>query len=332
MVSLWMFSAFAGAHSLAQAEDTEFDWAKRFTQAGNPVEFFRNDELHTTLPLPPASYPEQLQGMIWMDQAGYYGHSDVPSAMAAPDGVFTFGDDEFKLTGGNGRYHIKVDTHGPAWQWFNSAKGYVFYNMLSRQGFTYKFIFSDNFNKGQIIPSSELVLGSIEVPPSMVNFEFDYQSLYLDEKACPKQITEEVRACLGIDKTDEHCTEVKKGVTKCAKWVRPSSVNGGEKRNYYAYEIVDRNGQPREPYWSLYLEYVKSQADPSVTAAQYSLTGIDEFNFKADPEMTFRGIRPEPLKHTGQECEGAWECENKVCNAGLKFWEASECQRPGFIH
>lgn len=298
---------------------------KHFTSAGYPVEFFKNEDVNKVLPLPPNDYPEQLQGMIWMDQAGFYGHSDVPIQMAAPDGVFSFGDVEFdKLQEGS----IKVDTHGPAWQWFNSPKGYTFYNMLSRQGFHYNFIFTDNFKHAQIIPSSHLQIGSLEVPPNLINFEMEYQSLYLNETACPRHNTEEIKACLGIDKKDERCQKVKMDVTKCAKWKRPSSILGrDEKRDYYAYEIVDRNGEKREPYYSMYLEWIQMNAAPSAIAAEYTLTGLDQFNSEQvmDPATAFRGVRTMEIKKSDESCEGNWDCKTKACKMGLKFWEGKHC-------
>lgn len=329
MVRLWLLSAFTahaqteGESLLQQEQKQKTGWFERFTRAGNPVEFFNNDDLNKVLPMAPDSYPEQLQGIIWMDQAGYYAHSDVPAAVRAPDGCFSFGDTEFselEEVGDTGS--INVDTHGPAWQWFNNAKGYVFYNMLSRNGFTYKFQFTKNYTHAQILPSATLMVGGLTLAPELVDFDMQYQSLYKDEKACPRHNTPEMEACLGTAETvGPACVEVKKQISKCAKWKRSSTLlQRDQTAEYFAFEIVDNKGQKREPYYSMYLEWINSQAAPSVGSAKSTLTGIDQFNFKDEPATSFRGIRPTPLGGAGDYCDGNWECQTKCCKR--QFWSS----------
>ena len=47
----------------------------------------------------PLDYPEALQGIIWMDQSGFYGQSGVP--VPAPENLASFGDTEFASVGVN---------------------------------------------------------------------------------------------------------------------------------------------------------------------------------------------------------------------------------------
>jgi len=280
---------------IGQADD------QKVQHFGFDVEYFNTSEVNEKLPLPPDSlnYPPQLDGMIWLDQSGYYGYSDIPAAVAAPDAGASFGDVEFSTlerSGDGGT--IKISTHGPAWQWFNNFQGHMSYYLLSHAAFYYNFEFTNNFNHVEISPT--LNLGTLDafIPPEfLVNFTMEYQSLYLDETACPRTSSPEIEACLGVDKgrePDDSCYQVKRNIARCAKWDRVSNVLGGEARHYYAFEIVDKHGQKREPYFTMYLNWINSQTNDN---------------------LGFRGVRGhEGLIDLGDDCDHDYQCRSKCCN------------------
>ena len=107
------------------------------TAAGNKneptVKFFKADAVEDVLPLAPKDYPEPLQGIIWMDQSGAYGYSDIDKG--APDAAVSFGDPANVLD--RESKQINVDVSGGAWQWFNNFKGYAMWTLLHSIDFKY---------------------------------------------------------------------------------------------------------------------------------------------------------------------------------------------------
>jgi len=301
---------------------------------GFPVKFFKNEDVLKEVPLPPDDYPEQLKGLIWMDHAGYYAHTGKNPGV--PDGVFGFGDLEFgALERNDNGGVVNVDTTGPAFQWFNSGKGYMFYNLLSSIGFSYRMNFTDNFNHCHIQPildAGGFTPGpktwfnkEVEVPREMLNFEMAYQSLYLNETACPRHLTKEIEACLGpldpnIDPEEwkkSPCYQVKLDAGKCGKWKRITNFKEGAESNYFAFEIVDNNGQKREPYFSMAMNYIRSQASPVPADAQAMLHDVDGDKVK-DADRSFIGVRPDGVREYGEQCDGNWECRSKCCTGFLR--------------
>merc|ERR1712232_554851 len=96
------------------------------------VEFFRNNNVENVLPKPPADYPDSLQGIIWMDQSGYYGYSDIPGG-GLPDGAVSFGDSAYRLN--TGRHSLYVNPQGPCWGWFNNKKACAMYKSGGESGY-----------------------------------------------------------------------------------------------------------------------------------------------------------------------------------------------------
>jgi hypothetical protein len=229
----------------------EDQWAEASSLRTN-VNFINNDDIQNVLPVPPASYPEALQGMIWMDQVGAYAFSNISGG--APDLALSFGDTNYSTLKGNS---VNVDIFGPAWQWQNSAAGIEDYIGLQQSidgtlPFPmdhYEFAFSDDYEFAQIYPCYGLPDGSsARTPKEMMSFSMVRQ--HPAEGECPP--------AAGASKQD---------IAKCAKW-RRDSVQGGIKVVYYVFEIVDSNRQPIQPYYDAFLEFANSKCIPDKAAAQ----------------------------------------------------------------
>ena len=65
--------------------------------------FVRNDEIEGVMARGPATYPDVLQSIIWMDQAGTYGFGNLSGS--APDLACSLGDTS--LGGLNGAACVK---------------------------------------------------------------------------------------------------------------------------------------------------------------------------------------------------------------------------------
>lgn len=121
----------------------------------------------------------------------------------------------------------------------------------------YDFVFSDDFESCQIYPHLKLPFGlTFRVPTAAVSFTMTLQ--HPAAGACPPRAN---------SSTAE--------VVRCAKWRRDSRVlqliPGLSKALgdfvYYAYEIVDNERQPIEPYFSAYLKWADANSRPDALVA-----------------------------------------------------------------
>lgn len=228
-------------HAIASNAATE-GAAEKYTRE-HTVKFFKADAVESVLPLPPKDYPEALQGVIWMDQIGAYGYSDITSG--APDAAISFGDPANVLDAENKR--INVDVSGTAFQWFNNFEGYAAWKLLHSINFKYIFQFNDDYTHAQIDPSVSV----FSVPKSFTSFTMELQTPQPGE--CPPA---------------EGAT--KQEISKCAKWKRISTVAGGEEKLYYVFEIIDKDGTRVQPYYDKYVEWVNSHVDPDSGSAWWA--------------------------------------------------------------
>eukprot|EP00929_Paragymnodinium_shiwhaense_P113357 TRINITY_DN81634_c0_g1_i1.p1 TRINITY_DN81634_c0_g1~~TRINITY_DN81634_c0_g1_i1.p1 ORF type:complete len:292 (+),score=39.08 TRINITY_DN81634_c0_g1_i1:127-1002(+) len=210
-------------------------------------------DVQKMLPLAPPSYPEMLQGMIWMDQEGAFSESQIP--LGAPDLALSFGDTNFSSWDSASRT-IAVDTVGPAWQWVHRPFGYIFAHYLGMVGYHYLFEFSEDFEVAQIYPSVDLgAAGVWHVPKQLMSFTMVRRKQPPGE--CPPKE--------GASKHEW---------TKCASWDRVSSgllsplFGKFGTLHYYVFQIVDKDGQPIEPYYSAYLEFALGKAKPDAGWAE----------------------------------------------------------------
>lgn len=231
-------------------------------------------EVEKVLPKSPKDYPENLQGIIWMDQSGVYGHSDVP--MNAPDLALSWGDTEFFRLDKKNRVH-KVDCAGPAWQWMNSFLGYSFYFFVKLSGYHYLFEWNEDYTFTQIYPSYDLGwLGTYSVPKFIVSFQMAHQTP--PQGACPP--------AKGASK---------KEIAKCAKWDRITTgllspfFGSWGTIHYYAWEIVDKDGNHVQPAYDIFVSWAANGTSPAPTAAK--LFGVDPGSDGFEAGTAFVGRR-----------------------------------------
>ena len=82
---------------------------------GSDMQTFDSAKVGSILPMPPKEVPESLQGMLWMDQSGYYSSSDI--LIGAPDLAFSLA-----VPFDAKRALFTVDVSGPTWQWMSTTR------------------------------------------------------------------------------------------------------------------------------------------------------------------------------------------------------------------
>lgn len=229
--------------------------------------FFKNDEVEKVLPKAPDWYPDNLKGILWMDQNGVYGVGSVGEDL--PSLCVSIGDTS-KGTLNLHTRSIRSDPLGPGWQLANNAKGYVSFIEGKPFHFFYDFEFNEDYTFAQIYP---VVFGK-RVSKKIMNFTMVRQ--VPPEGACPPRP--------GTPRED---------IVKCATWKRYTSVMGsvpglshkiGE-HIYYAYEIVDKDGNRRQPYYDAYLDWANSQCKPEKRSAM--MRGIRLSEIGQQPGTSF---------------------------------------------
>lgn len=207
------------------------------------VRFVRNDEVEKVLPSAPASYPKPLRGVLWLDQRGVYGFSNQTSQTTFADLCVTFGDTSFSTLDAT-THKVQVRVYGPAWTWFNSAEGYTSWLGSKLVGWTYEFQFNEKYDFARV--------NLIWSPLGLFDYRFDTGSL----NATMVLQTPPAGACppkAGASKQD---------ISICAKWRRETHNLDGSLSIYYAWEIVDENGNRVQPYYDRYLAFANSVSKP----------------------------------------------------------------------
>merc|ERR1719277_2315169 len=111
------------------------------------VKFGRKGE-ESQLPLPGADYPEQLRGLIWMDQSGFYGKSETGSLGSLPDLLVSFAG-----TLDKDKRESIVDPTGPGWTWMNKWKAYHLWTSAFSTEFQYRFEWNEDYTMAHIYPT-----------------------------------------------------------------------------------------------------------------------------------------------------------------------------------
>lgn len=240
-----------------------------------PTRFVPASSIEDVFPKAPADYPDALKGIIWMDQSGVFGHSDVP--FSAPDLGICFGDTAFHTLDRVER-KLKVDVAGPCWQWMNKPLGYMAAVMLKTFGFHYEFEWNEDYTSTQIYPSLDLgSLGTIRMPSSILSFTMVKQP-EPPSGVCPPSP--------GASKKD---------ITRCANWDRVSSgffsplFGSYGVIHYYVYQIVDKDGKRIQPYYDAYLAWAANNTNPSESLARF--VGIELPKEGAEKLDSFVGVR-----------------------------------------
>eukprot|EP00930_Biecheleria_cincta_P084181 TRINITY_DN73673_c0_g1_i1.p1 TRINITY_DN73673_c0_g1~~TRINITY_DN73673_c0_g1_i1.p1 ORF type:complete len:307 (-),score=34.41 TRINITY_DN73673_c0_g1_i1:195-1115(-) len=228
------------------------------------VEPIKLEEVHTKLPLAPASYPDHLHGILWMDQEGFISNADV--FHGTPDLALSFGDTNYSTWDARTQA-VKVEASGASWQWMNNREAYMVARIMRSIGFFYLFevheadsyVFPSSVPTYiQVYPSADLGLGIVLSLPKRL-MSFTMVKMTPPPGKCPP--------ASGASR-DEW--------TQCASWKHASSsflspFLGGTS-HCYAYQIVDARGQPIQPYFDAYV--AKGKAARNGDARFATLFGI----------------------------------------------------------
>eukprot|EP00933_Yihiella_yeosuensis_P009386 TRINITY_DN115283_c0_g1_i1.p1 TRINITY_DN115283_c0_g1~~TRINITY_DN115283_c0_g1_i1.p1 ORF type:complete len:291 (+),score=22.42 TRINITY_DN115283_c0_g1_i1:100-873(+) len=218
-----------------------------------------NANVENVVPRAPLGYPAQWTGIIWMDQAGYFGESDMSSGAASL--ALSFGDSKFDEAARS----ITVGVTGKSWTHRNSAYGYLQFLAAYVTGYLYYFEFSPDYSYAQIYPGIAPFgswLGTWYLPKAFVNWSIELQDT--SGKICPPQ---------------QNASATKVQNRECAKWLRRSStfdfispISELIGVSYYpCYEIVDSGGKRVKPYYDAYISYANSVSEPDEISASVLL-------------------------------------------------------------
>jgi hypothetical protein len=248
--------------------------------------FFKNSDVAEILPLPPKDYPESLQGLHWMDQSGFYAHSDVP--LGAPDLALSFGGDTAFHKLDRKTRTLKIDVVGPGWQWMNRWDGYMFAWAIGLVGFHYVMEFNEDYSFAQIYPTITLPfgMGVVSLPKVVMSFTMVLQKP--PEGSCPPT-----------------AAATKKDITSCATWDRVSTnfmshvLGSWAEFHYYVFRIVDADGKPVQPYFEQFESFARQSTKPSPSAAK--IFGIDLGKTGAEDDTSFVLGKPAPKVSNAKE-------------------------------
>ena len=199
------------------------------------MQTFDSAKVGSILPMPPKDVPESLQGILWMDQSGYYSSSDI--LIGAPDLAFSLA-----VPFDAKRALFTVDVSGPTWQWMSTTEGKLVFRVLKTIGFRYEIQFNKNYTHGQIYPT--LLWGRIYMPKAIISFTME--TMTPPASLCPPT--------KGATKAE---------ASKCATWDRVSSgllsafIGKYGVLHYYVFQIIDGAGQPVQPYYDAFQEWAQ---------------------------------------------------------------------------
>lgn len=214
--------------------------------------FIKNDAVELAMPFAHEGCPEVLEGIYWMDEHGYYGHSNL----ALPTGNYAVSFCEPGSLDKDSRT-LKLYVGGPAFPFPNNAAGY---NMKNRKaGLT--FTFGDESYESASVqtvnsaPLQDFFVKSFLRP--FVKYKM-YRQTVPSNGSCPPP--------LGATKLER---------SRCATWVRRTDIIGPAGTNsqyYYLFEIVDKDGKRVQPYYDWYVSFQNwmSVKKPPNTAAAMS--------------------------------------------------------------
>jgi len=215
-----------------------------------PVKFFDVDKVQDEVPLPPSTYPEELQGLMWMDQSGSYGLSDLNHP--APDYIVSFAD-PIKPWSPEEKT-ISIAPWGKTWTWFNTVEGYTTWGLSKFVNYIYNFNFNADLTHAKVLIEITLgPFGTYTVPDFLLSATM--HRLTPPQGACPPPPG-----------------ATKKQISQCATWRRDTTILPGwfligqPTLNYYIFTIVDNKGNKMQPYFDAYAKFAalpqNNQNDP----------------------------------------------------------------------
>lgn len=195
--------------------------------------YFKYEEVASNLPAAPAEYPRNMQGILWLDQAGCYGSSNLPTDLVHADLCISFGDTAYDVLDEKTRT-IYVSMKGPAWQFNNVPAAWETFE----NGFSYKVSFNEDYTRAQW-----------ESDHTIRNWKMAKQTP--NTQKCPP-----------------NATASKNEKSKCATWIRETcklnktleDCKEGHTAHYPVYEIVAPNGSKVQPYFDAYVACATEQA------------------------------------------------------------------------
>lgn len=135
------------------------------------VQSIKSDAIEQVMPLTRSGLPEHLQGLVWMDQWGVLGGSNIGSkeslltsgpdymdqkkGSAQPDLVMSFAGMPFETIGDKHVSLVAVDpTDAGNWSWFGITRDHVLNSFKEgADAFVYKFIFNAEWTECYIVPT-----------------------------------------------------------------------------------------------------------------------------------------------------------------------------------
>lgn len=216
------------------------------------ITVFRNDQMAEGMGKPNKKFPLHMQYMIWMDQAGLYGESTgMPKHQASPDGLVQVAQEGHEISAG-GEYAIGDCNSG--WSWYYTDAGRASYQGLrANKGACHLSVRWNNDNRTSA--SILNLLGTPWLTPNREKYLFQiglelqpYWNCKLYGKACDQ--------AKGVQ-----CPPAEGGPRgPCAMWKRPNTAGWPVAipiGTYYAFAVVDPEGNPVEPYFSEFLNAMK---------------------------------------------------------------------------
>lgn len=229
--------------------------------------FFDANEVAYNVPLAPLTYPENLQGIVWLDQQGFYGTTSVSSSAA--DIAMSFGDTEFSELNQESR-EILVSASGPAWTWLNTGKGYSDYANFARKR-NFLFQWNSDYSEARIWTSvHQADRNWFGIGPTLFSLG-DYVTQHWMTRQqpalgtiCPPPMS---------SSNDDHSACAKWKVTSCWLGCFGSWIGINKPAVYYAFQIVDREGNNLQPYQREFIKFVQRNWSPDENIA--ASFGID---------------------------------------------------------
>lgn len=192
------------------------------------LKFFKNNVVERVLPQAPSHFPENLKGILWLDEHGYYGHSDLQ----APTGNYVM---TFFAPGAldNRSRRVSLKVPGPSWPFPNRGSTY---RQIAKFIQKYEFDFNEDYSAASVILRTDEQL-VIPIVKSIVGFDMVLNPPAQDVDCPPRPDAS------------------KKDRAQCAKWVRVTKIGGAWTTSYPVFEIVDKLGHRVQPYYDEHLAF-----------------------------------------------------------------------------
>jgi len=205
------------------------------------------DQIWSKLPKAPDDYPSTLKGVLWMDQFGSYGYENITVIdKGANENLFTFGDTHLSTLDPSTRMIWVAGACGGAWTIpaiINTTTGtWVHETFCSVRPLMMQFVFNENYTIAEFRQYNQS--GDLQSGVGSADYRGTMMIVPQPEgNVCPP----------ADDATPEERN-------LCAKWIRCSySARSPYPFIYPVFEIVGSDGQPREPYYSAYLNWMEEK-------------------------------------------------------------------------